>query len=101
MAQADAPVFDFTFTVCDKGAGEASPVWPGRPVHAHRGRLDPAAIEGPDIAKESAFAEAFRFLKNRITAFAALSLAGLDALALDSRLHAIGRMDGASSGMKD
>jgi arsenate reductase len=101
FASADAPVFDFIFTVCDNAAGEACPVWPGRPVTAHWGIDDPAAVEGTDVARESAFAEAFRFLKNRITAFTALPLAGLDALALNSRLHAIGRMDGASTGMKD
>ncbi|TAK48071.1 MAG: arsenate reductase ArsC [Xanthobacteraceae bacterium] len=97
FAGPDAPAFDFIFTVCDNAAGEACPVWPGKPVTAHWGIEDPAAVEGGDLAREAAFVAAFRFLKNRIAAFAALPLSGLDALALDNRLRGIGRMEGATS----
>jgi arsenate reductase len=36
---------------------------------AHWGIEDPAAVEGGDIDKQRAFNEAFRYLRNRITAF--------------------------------
>src|SRR5260370_13369570 len=47
-ARPGAPVMDFVFTVCDQAAGEVCPVWPGRPVTAHCGGPDPAAVEGPE-----------------------------------------------------
>jgi arsenate reductase len=56
-------------TVCDSAAGEACPVWPGQPMTAHWGIEDPAAVDGPDIQKEAAFVAAFRYMKNRISAF--------------------------------
>ena len=92
-----APKMDFVFTVCDNAAGEACPFWPGQPVTAHWGIEDPAAVEGSDIDKERAFAQAFRFMRNRIAAFAALPLASLDAMTLKSRLGDIGRLDGATT----
>ena len=44
-----------------------------------------------------AFNAAFRFLKNRITAFTALPISSIDRLALGNRLRDIGRLDGATS----
>ncbi|MCA3633742.1 MAG: arsenate reductase ArsC [Methylobacterium sp.] len=93
-----APAMDFIFTVCDSAAGEACPVWLGYPTTAHWGIEDPAAVEGSDIEKERAFVEAFRLLKNRISAFIALPIATLDKLTLDTRLKEIGRMEGATRG---
>jgi arsenate reductase len=97
FAQPDAPKMDFVFTVCDSAAGEACPVWPGRPMTAHWGIEDPAAVQGTDVEKEAAFVAAFGFLKNRIVAFTSLPLSGIDRLALGSRLREIGRMDGSTS----
>ena len=51
----DVQVMDFVFTVCDNAAGETCPVWPGQPMTAHWGIEDPAAVEGTDIQKETAF----------------------------------------------
>lgn len=94
----DAPQMDFVFTVCDNAAGEVCPIWPGHPTKAHCGIEDPAAVEGTTLEKLTAFATAFRYLKNRITAFAALPLAKLEASSLRQQLQDIGRGDGASSG---
>ena len=87
---------DFVFTVCDSAAGETCPVWPGRPMTAHWGIEDPAAVEGSELEKERAFNDAFRFMRNRIAAFVALPLASLDRLSMANRLRDIGQMDGAT-----
>jgi arsenate reductase (thioredoxin) len=96
FAGPDAPAMDFVFTVCDDAAGEACPVWPGRPMTAHWGVEDPAKVEGTDIQKEAAFVQAFKFLRNRISVFVNLPISSLGALALDKRLKDIGQMEGAS-----
>src|ERR1700738_2705287 len=98
FARPDAPAMDFVFTVCDNAAGESCPVWPGQPMTAHWGIEDPAEAEGTDIAKEAAFVEAFRYLKNRITIFTSLPLGSIDKLSLGARLRDIGRRQGATSG---
>ena len=97
FAGSDAPVMDFVFTVCDAAAGESCPVWPGQPMTAHWGIEDPAAVEGTDIEKEAAFIAAFRYLKNRITAFTNLPLQSIDRLSLGTRLRDIGRGQGATT----
>ena len=96
FAGADAPKMDFVFTVCDSAAGEACPYWPGNPMTAHWGIEDPAAVEGTDIEKERAFNEAFRFMKNRISAFVALPIAKLDAMSLSGKLKEIGKLEGTT-----
>lgn len=101
FAAPGAPRMDFIFTVCDSAAGEACPVWPGRPATAHWGIEDPAAVEGSDFEKERAFVEAFGLLRHRIEAFVALPVDKLDAATVEARLKAIGRMDGASAGARE
>lgn len=97
FATADAPVMDFVFTVCDNAAGESCPVWPGQPMTAHWGIEDPAAVEGTDIQKQAAFVAALRYLKNRISVFAALPLGSLDKIALGTKLREIGQSEGTTS----
>ncbi len=96
FAKPGAPQMDFIFTVCDTAAGEACPVWPGHPATAHWGIEDPKAAEGTELEKEAAFVEAFRFLKNRISAFTALPLESIDRMAVVHHLTEIGRQEGAS-----
>lgn len=92
----DAPHMDFVFTVCDDAAGEECPVWPGHPLTAHWGIENPARVEGSPMEQEAAFSRAFHFLQNRVAVFDNLPLAMLDRLALQSSLHEIGQMEGAS-----
>jgi arsenate reductase len=96
FAAPDAPKMDFVFTVCDNAAGETCPFWPGQPMTAHWGIEDPAAVEGSDLEKERAFVTAFRYLKNRVSAFAALPIKSLDRLTLQKDVSAIGRLEGAT-----
>jgi len=92
FAGPDAPKLDFVFTVCDSAAAEPCPVWPGQPMSAHWGIEDPATVAGTDIEKEAAFVQAFRFLKNRISAFSNLKLRGLEKLTLQRQLADIGKL---------
>ena len=92
FAAAGAPQLDFVFTVCDNAAGEACPVWPGKPMTAHWGIADPAAVAGSDAEKRKAFAAAFKLLQRRISLFTSLPLAKLDALALKREVDQIGRL---------
>lgn len=98
FAAPGAPVMDFIFTVCDSAAGEACPVWPGRPATAHWGLADPAAVAGTDIDKRRAFNETFRLLRQRISVFINLPVASLDRISLTAKLRDIGRMEGATKG---
>ena len=91
FAAPGAPELDFVFTVCDRAASEVCPVWPGQPMSAHWGLPDPAAVEGTEAEVAAAFADAYRMLTARLTAFASLPIAGLDRLALQTRLDDIGR----------
>jgi arsenate reductase len=91
FAASDAPELDFIFTVCDSAAGEVCPVWPGKPMTAHWGIADPAAVEGTDLEKASAFRKAFRELETRIKLLANLPFASLDQIKLQERLRAIGK----------
>ncbi|MGV6875367.1 arsenate reductase ArsC [Pseudochelatococcus sp. B33] len=96
FGQPDAPVMDFVFTVCDNAAGEVCPVWPGQPMTAHWGIEDPVAVEGTDIEKRTAFVTALRYLKNRISIFAALPIESLDRTSLKAKVTEIGRIEGAT-----
>jgi protein-tyrosine-phosphatase len=90
FGNADAPPLDFVFTVCDRAAEEMCPTWPGQPMTAHWGILDPAAVEGTDEEKARAFNRAFRELDARLKIFTSLRLDMLDKLALQRQLDAIG-----------
>src|SRR5438093_597774 len=96
FAKPGAPHLDFVFTVCDDAANETCPLWPGQPMTAHWGIPDPAAVEGTEIERRMAFAEAFRMLTNRINIFVALPFRSLTSLALQRQLNAIGKSSAPS-----
>ena len=91
FAQADAPVMDFVFTVCDKAAGEQCPYWPGQPMTAHWGVPDPAAVDGSEAEQRRAFMDAYAVLRRRIELLASLPIDKLDRLTLSKRVEEIGK----------
>jgi arsenate reductase len=87
----NAPRMDFVFTVCDNAAREVCPVWPGKPMTAHWGVPDPAAVAGTPEQIERAFREAFMALDRRIGLFLSLPLSSLDKLAIKREIDRIGQ----------
>lgn len=90
FAQPDSPKLDFIFTVCDNAAGEVCPIWPGRPMTAHWGVPDPAAVVGTDAQRRNAFESAYRELEARIKLFVSLPIESLDHVRLQAHVVEIG-----------
>jgi arsenate reductase len=93
FATSTGPALDFVFTVCDNAAGEACPVWRGRPMTAHWGIADPAAFEGSDDEQLQVFRRTYSELARRIELFTRLPIEALDRLSLQDRLGQIGRTE--------
>ena len=91
FAAPGAPKMDFVFTVCDNAANEQCPYWPGRPMTAHWGIPDPAAVKGTPEEITRAFRDAFVVLDRRIGLFLSLPLSTLDQLAIKREVENIGR----------
>jgi arsenate reductase len=83
--------WDFIITVCDK-AREACPVFPGQPILAHWGMPDPAAAEGDEMARRSAFLDALTLISRRIDLLLALPVEKLERLVLEVQVEAIGQV---------
>lgn len=73
FASDDAPIMDAIVTVCDNAAGETCPVWPtkdgARPSNLHWSFPDPAAVEGDEAEKRTAFETIFASIRKRINEF--------------------------------
>lgn len=107
FAKPGAPKLDFVFTVCDNAANETCPIFYGpsnrasgstgkdarssRPLMAHWGIPDPAAVQGSPEEIERAFRKAFILLDRRISRLLSLSFASMDKFALKRELDLIGR----------
>ncbi|RPE67011.1 ArsR family transcriptional regulator [Pacificibacter maritimus] len=87
----DAPKMDFVFTVCDRAANEECPAWPGQPISGHWGLPDPVKAVGTDAEKRLAFQQTYGALRNRLTAFTALSFDSLDRGSLQKSIDDIGK----------
>lgn len=83
--------FDFVVTVCDN-ARESCPVWPGQPIVAHWSSPDPAAVEGSDAEKYSAFEEVAFQINRRLQLFTSLSLEKLERPELIKAIQEIGEV---------
>ena len=77
--------WDLVITVCDR-IKEDCPTFPGKPVFAHWGVPDPAAISA-DEPRRLAFRDAVQFLSRRIDLLLALPLERLERRALELRLQ--------------
>jgi len=95
FAAPGVPPIDCIFTVCDNAAGEVCPVWPGKPMTAHWGIADPAALEGTDVEKAAAFRKTFKELESRIKLLISLPISALDAMTLQARPREIGKSNTA------
>ena len=89
FARPGAPTIDFVITVCDSAAAETCPVFPGRPVSAHWGMPDPAAVAGSVADQRDAFRETLREMRRRVQQFTSLPFASTDQQALRRMMQAI------------
>ncbi|MBI3048037.1 MAG: arsenate reductase ArsC [Acidobacteria bacterium] len=89
FAGPDAPPLDLVITVCDDAAAEPCPVWPGRPVDAHWGVPDPAAVAGSEAERRQAFRDAMRVLRARLERLARLPVDTLTGDALQRQVREI------------
>lgn len=83
---------DIVITVCDD-ARDSCPVWlgAGKPIQAHWGMEDPAAVEGSPDEALRAFKETARLLYRRLELLCNLPLEKLDRRRLEQSLREIGQ----------
>ena len=89
FARPGAPALDFVITVCDNAAAETCPVFPGRPVSAHWGMPDPAAVGGSAADQRDAFRDTLREMRRRVQQFTSLPFGSTDQQALRGMMQAI------------
>lgn len=92
FAAPGAPRMDFIITVCDNAAGETCPCWPGNPATAHWGFEDPAAVQGSDEDKRTAFEKIFKQISIKMQVFLNQPLDVLDQHSIQQELKKIGEM---------
>ena len=93
VAVEGAPPVDFVITVCDNAAREACPIFPGRPVAAHWGLPDPAAVDGDEATRRQAFERTLSALRRRVQQLTSLPLDSIDSAAMGHALRQISQID--------
>jgi arsenate reductase (thioredoxin) len=97
FAAVGAPALDLIITVCDNGAREVCPIWPGKPVTAHWGIADPAAAHGSEAQLRAAFRKAFDEMTERVVALLALPSVLRGDIPSAAELRAIGHESSGST----
>ena len=92
FARRGSPKLDFVFTLCDRAAAEVCPTWPGQPIRAHWGVVDPVTFAGRADAKRGFFLRVYKELEHRIKIFSSLPLDTLERLAVERRVKEIGQL---------
>jgi ArsR family transcriptional regulator, arsenate/arsenite/antimonite-responsive transcriptional repressor / arsenate reductase (thioredoxin) len=92
FARRGAPKLDFVFTLCDRAAAEVCPTWPGQPITAHWGVIDPVTFAGIGDAKRRLFLRVYKELEHRIKIFTSLPLDTLERFAVERRVKEIGQL---------
>jgi arsenate reductase (thioredoxin) len=90
FAHPGAPQMDIVITVCDNAANEVCPIWPGQPIGAHWGLVDPSSVRGDDETKKAAFSKTYREIIQRLQVLLAIPVEDLDRNILLKRLNEIG-----------
>ena len=91
FATFDALRFDFAFTLSEQALQERHPLWNGRPITAHWGFPDPAAVNGTESDQFAAFECVYRLIYDSISKFVSLQLSASDDNCLKSQVREIGR----------
>ncbi|TLP45548.1 arsenate reductase ArsC [Cohaesibacter sp. CAU 1516] len=98
FAAETAPQMHHIITVCDNAAGEACPIWPGKPATAHWGIPDPAAASGDDKDMKLAFLTAYAQMSDRIGRFVSLPIEQMSRQEIAVAMADIGSFSGATGG---
>jgi arsenate reductase len=81
--------FDFVITLCDK-MKEECPNFPGNPIVAHWGMIDPDEFQGDEEGKLKEFRKTRNELLKRIELFVNLPVEKLDRISMENRTKEIG-----------
>ena len=83
---------DVVITVCDAAAGEACPLFPGKPLKAHWGVEDPAKFVGTPEETRAEFARICDTLERRVRALVRLPLEKMGADEQQQKIREIGSL---------
>lgn len=83
---------DIVITVCNAAAGEACPLFPGKPLKAHWGVDDPAKFDGTPAETKAEFIRVCDILERRIRALTRLPLEQMAADERQQKLREIGSL---------